>query len=121
MVLLKDSQDQMAKEVVKESDDLDSDEILNNHQHSLVHGTDIDQEGNLQEDHWGNLHESDSKGNVWINKAILVVDDVLHTLHGIHVLFSSDHMNNQRDTKLAESFPSVSLCLCNLDIEAFSV
>ena len=51
MVLLKDSQDQMAKEVVKESDDLDGDEILNNHQHPLVHGTDIDQEGNLQEDY----------------------------------------------------------------------
>ena len=30
-------------------------------------------------------------------------------------------MNNQRDTQLAESFPSVSFCLCNLDIEALSV
>ena len=121
MILLYDSESKFAKEIVKQSDDLNSYKILNDGQHALIHRTNINYEYYLKEHNRDDLHATDAKSYVWIHKTSFVVNNVFHALHSFHVLFRGNNMDNQGNCELTKSLPCIPPSRCNLNIETFGV
>ena len=93
MILTDDCVDDTSKKVVKKSNDFYCDEILHYNKHPFIHCTHIYNENDLKESYRYDLHGWNRKSYTWTDETFLIVDNIFHALHWIHILFGCNNMN----------------------------